>query len=451
MGLLLVLVACSRSAETSYQLILANASVFDSVTGEVSQNKTLFVQGGKIVAIADSTKQDAKRENAIDVNGKLVAPSFIDVHNHLNFVYGGSDIDPNPENYSAMQSLLTDQYLPHGVTVARSAGGRPSHRVMEGAWVKFNPNYIDYYSVGGALVSLNTHFYNHAFVGDVNDVVSVIEDYHQSGIRHVKLYSLIGEEHLKMAVKTAARLDMNIFGHIENAMISIESANALGLVNFEHAKTLYLNALQHREANTEQEFLDLPPDDNHNWRFREYEIFRLIGPEDERIDTLVDQLASSGASLTPTLHLYAQPIGLNEGQFNIEFHPEDKLDWSGDKLDRARQGYDALAALVFKLYQEGVTLNAGTDTYEPGKAFLSELLLLNDLGIPMRDVLKIASLNGAKSSGLEHHYGSLEIGKRADMIIFEENPLLDSRAILAYKTIIKDGVVWLGLAKLEES
>ena len=111
-GVLLGLISCDRPEEIPYQLVLANASVIDSVTGEVKTNKTLFVRSGKIVEIAGSKEQDTKRKITIDINGRLVTPSFIDVHNHLNFVYGRSNIITNPEKFTSMHSLLTNQYLP---------------------------------------------------------------------------------------------------------------------------------------------------------------------------------------------------------------------------------------------------------------------------------------------------------------------------------------------------
>jgi len=57
-------------------------------------------------------------------------------------------------------------------------------------------------------------------------------------------------------------------------------------------------------------------------------------------------------------------------------------------------------------------------------------------------VFKIATLNSAKAIGLESHYGSIEKGKKANIIIFNSNPLKNSHNLLEKKTIIKDGVVF---------
>ena len=179
----------------------------------------------------------------------------------------------------------------------------------------------------------------------------------------------------------------------------------------------------------------LPPDDEENWRYREYEIFKFIGTNDPSILALIELFKKNSVSITPTLHLYAHPIGLTNDNIHLALHKE-------EQLNNAKIGYKVLAALVYKLYENGITLNTGSDTYGSGKTILSEMLLLNELGIPMNEVLKIASLNSARSIGMDKSYGSIEVGKKAHLILFEESPLINPLHLLSKKTVIKDGFIW---------
>ncbi len=439
--ILLSVSSCDKNSAENYQLVIFNASLYNANTLQVEKNKSIFIQNGLIKKISKTNSSDITLKNAIDAHQRLLTSSFIDVHNHLNFVFGDTVEISNPEKFQISRRLLTEQYMPYGVTVVRSAGGRELHIPMEQSWMKHHPDYIDYYPTGGALVSLDTKFYNHTYVSDSNDVVSKIKEYHKLGIRHIKVYSLIEESELKAAVQTARELDVNIFGHIENSMISIEIACELGLINFEHAKTLFLEVVRKYEV-ASKDLSNLPPDDDENWRYREYEVFNFIGTNDPSILTLIELLKKNNVSITPTIHLYAQPIGLANSNTQIAIHKEDELNWSGEKLNRAKMGFKVLAALVYKLYKNGIILNTGSDTYEPGKAILSEMLLLNELGIPMNEVLKIASLNSAKSINMDKSYGSIEVGKNAHLILFDENPLVNPLNLLSKKTVIKDGIVW---------
>jgi len=70
------------------------------------------------------------------------------------------------------------------------------------------------------------------------------------------------------------------------------------------------------------------------------------------------------------------------------------------------------------------------------------MLLLHDAGISMPDVFRIATLESARGIGHGAEYGSIEAGKRADMILFDGDPLREPRDLLGGKTTIKDGVVY---------
>lgn len=434
--------SCDRFSEQDYQLVIINASLYNTNTLEIEENKSIFIQNGQIEKISETNTSDIALKNVLDARQKLLTPSFIDVHNHLNFIFGDTVETINPENFKYSRRLLTEQYMPFGVTVVRSAGGREQHIPMEQSWMKHHPDYVDYYPTGGALVSLDTKFYNHQYVKDSSDVVSKIEEYYNRGIRHIKIYSLIEEQELRAAIQKTNELNMNVFGHIESSMISIERACELGLINFEHAKTLFLEVIRKYE-NTSKDLSKLPPDNGEHWRYREYEIFNLIETNDPLLLSLIEILKKYDVSITPTLHIYAQPIGLVNAENQIDLHKEDKLNWSEAKFIRAKKGYKVLAALVYKLYENGIILNTGSDTYEPGKTILSEMLLLNESGIPMNEVINIATLNSARSINLDKSYGSIEVGKKAHLILFDKNPLMNPLNLLSKKTVIKDGIVWV--------
>lgn len=101
-----------------------------------------------------------------------------------------------------------------------------------------------------------------------------------------------------------------------------------------------------------------------------------------------------------------------------------------------------MASYVKRAYDVGVRLDLGTDSQDPGKAVLSEMLLLHDAGIPMEGVFRIATLNSAEDIGQGAQYGAVEPGRRADLVLFEGDPMLRPADLLGAKIVIKDGVVW---------
>jgi len=112
--------------------------------------------------------------------------------------------------------------------------------------------------------------------------------------------------------------------------------------------------------------------------------------------------------------------------------------------DVVAAGVAVMMSYVAAMHEEGVQLAVGSDTVEPGAAVLSEMMLLHDAGIPMSSVLQIGTYGGAEVAELSSFLGSIEPGKRAHFVLFDENPLENPEAPLGGKTVVKDGVVWQG-------
>jgi len=77
----------------------------------------------------------------------------------------------------------------------------------------------------------------------------------------------------------------------------------------------------------------------------------------------------------------------------------------------------------------------------PGFAYHRELLAMTYAGIPAAAVLKAATINGANALGIEASLGSIEVGKLADLVVVNGNPLDDIKAARDVRFVVRDGVV----------
>jgi hypothetical protein len=169
------------------------------------------------------------------------------------------------------------------------------------------------------------------------------------------------------------------------------------------------------------------------------EAANYVGANNPKIIALIKKMKASKASMTTSLHFFAQYFGRSyftsvpkASRFvTTGFTPEQKA--------RCIAGYTILAGYVKRMHDEGVMLAIGTDHKDGGRAVLSEMILLSEAGIPMKDVLRIATVNSAKYIEMENIYGSIEKGKKANLVIFDKDPLHDPRNLLEKKTVIKDG------------
>jgi hypothetical protein len=243
---------------------------------------------------------------------------------------------------------------------------------------------------------------------------------------------------------------MNVTGHIDLQVMTIDRALDLGLRNVEHIHPFAYSVMT--EAGFDSVMAQVPatlgikppPFPPTAIYMNVPELWNYLGPENPRVLALVAKVKALGVSVTPTLHVFAQRLGLAYFQSAPRDSTENTAVWTALQRARTIAGYRIMASYVKRMYDAGIRLNLGTDAHDAGKAALSEMLLLNDAGIPMPGVFRIATLDTAQDIGHGSEYGSIEVGKRADLILFDANPLTNPRALLGAKSVIKDGVVWSG-------
>jgi hypothetical protein len=137
----------------------------------------------------------------------------------------------------------------------------------------------------------------------------------------------------------------------------------------------------------------------------------LFANDNPVMASLFGDMARRGTILDATLHVYRE----------VEASAAQR-----------RQPPLCTVALAGKLtnqaFRSGVTISAGTDgdtpISEPWPALFDELQLLHDsAGLPPMDVVRAATLNGAKAGGQEKDMGTIEAGKLANMVVLAKNPL----------------------------
>jgi hypothetical protein len=90
-------------------------------------------------------------------------------------------------------------------------------------------------------------------------------------------------------------------------------------------------------------------------------------------------------------------------------------------------GFRSVSRSIKRLDDAGVTINVGSHGQAPGVAMHWEMQLLAEGGMAPMRILRAATVNGARTYGLDHQLGTLEPGKLADLIVLERDPLTDIR------------------------
>ena len=103
-----------------------------------------------------------------------------------------------------------------------------------------------------------------------------------------------------------------------------------------------------------------------------------------------------------------------------------------------RQSFDNMMKMLQLLHKNGITFVPGTDDF-PGFALQRELELYAKAGVPNAEVLKKATLISAQVAEKEKEYGSIEVGKKANLILVDGDPVKNIGDIRKVELTMKAG------------
>ncbi len=145
-------------------------------------------------------------------------------------------------------------------------------------------------------------------------------------------------------------------------------------------------------------------------------------------DEDIDLMRERGAWLVCTFAIFMHPTGIEQGDGQRPAIME-KVRWARQVVSESFPRHLA----------SGVRFAVGTDSMHGLMPF--ELATLVRFGVSNRDALLAATRWGAEACRVDHEVGTLECGKRADLIALEGNPLTSIDAVERVKLVMKDGLI----------
>jgi len=397
-----ILVSCSNNS-IEYT-VLKNCNIIPIYEDTVLLNKNIIIEKDRIIAIQRiiDNKYLTPQTMTIDCHNKFVIPGFFDSHFH----YGR-----NEELYSVSDSLL----LNYGITNVFSFHG--SDELLA------HKEKIDRLEIRGPRI-ISTGRNQTEDELSIEEALNRLKDHKEKGFEFVKIYTHLSEAAFEIYNDRAKDFNLRLVGHIPRK------------IGFHKLMESHQELICHAE-----EFLYSEP------------VNYLMGVDDmdhepnyELIDTIVTTLHKHDKWVSPTLVAFNSILTQAEGS-NSATELDSRLDKIADywnwlqpdnqipskfntdgKRFRLKKGFQFQKLLVKNMNIQGVPLLAGTDAPAylnliPGKSLHQELNLLSICGISPYDVLKTATINPATFLRLEEDYGTIELGKIANLIILDDNPL----------------------------
>ncbi|MEO1481704.1 MAG: amidohydrolase family protein [Myxococcota bacterium] len=431
-------------------LVVRNATVFDSSTGGRTPNQTLVIRDGVIREIRPSAPDD-RGVQTLDVEGRLVSPGLIDTHVHLTHQFHVNRVLTETD-----RNRLARVYLTHGVTTVADMGQPDAWKETLVAWQNSSvPESPHFHLVAGSLCSKHAWDRSpprhHIIVRSPEEARQKVREYAALGAKRIKLYWKLKRPELEAAFDEARELGLRAFAHMDNGISYVGEAMDVGVRHFEHFFTLY-RSVADPDALTPVIAKRFPFEGTKSldeWTLALAFYHQAI--EDtpalrEKFDALLDRLADEGGTLSTSINMVASAAGASP-VFSV-FDPKPPRTEVAVRPAFAPEAAKALALQTFmaqvkRAYEKGVPLRIGTDARNGGEVTLAEMKLLVDAGIPPAAVLQIATLNGARALGIEDRAGRLVVGGPADLVIFDKDPFKASEHFLGGVTTVKGGKVYV--------
>ncbi len=417
-------VAKTATQSLPQPILIRNVRVFDAKTKALGEPADVYVNDGRIAAIFPAGSPAKDPATTIDGAGRALLPGLFDMHSHEDAwnaalqVAGGVTTSRDMGNYNEDLARLR----------AEIAAGRAVGPHIEPAG--FIEGESPFAARGGFVVS------------SVAEAENAVDWYAQRGFRQIKLYNSIKPEWAQPIAAYAHSRGLRVSGHVP-AFSRSERVVREGYDELQHIKQMVLN------------FVSDPDTDS-----RTILRFSLVGErakdldlDSQKVEDFIHLLVERQTVIDATMATFEASYTQKPGDLDPSLAPvadhmpfatqrglrNNSTDVSGGRLETYRASWQRMMQLFGRLYAAGVPLVAGTDSLA-GFMLHRELELYVEAGVPPGEAIRIATENAARYAGVLADRGTVERGKRADLILVDGDPTTNISDIRKVSYVLKDGV-----------
>ena len=427
------------------------------------------------VAIDEKKRPKLKKGGKeLEASGMYLLPGFIDMHGHIGGVAQGANSE-----------YVFKLWMAHGVTTVREPSGRSIDWTLDlkkksDAHKIVAPRIFAYTGFGQTTKDFNP--LNDAPISTAEDAREWVRANAKNGADGIKFF---GAEPEIMAAALDENKKLGLGSACHHAQLSVARWNVLhsaraGLTSMEHWYGLPEALFNERTVQ------NYPLDYNYQ---NEQHRFEQAGklwkqaakPYSPHWNDVMNELLELDFTLDPTFNIYEASRDLQRARraewhetYTLpslwKFYEPSKIShgsywhyWGTEQEVSWKNNFQLWMTFINEYKNRGGRVTTGSDSgfiYQLyGFAYVRELELLREAGFHPLEVIRAATLNGAEALGWDDKIGSVQIGKLADFVIVEENPLQNLKVLYGtgaiklteanevvrvggVKYTIKDGVIY---------
>ncbi|MEM7416257.1 MAG: amidohydrolase family protein [Gemmatimonadota bacterium] len=412
-------------------VVIRDVVLIDGTGAPTRTGMAIEVRDGRIASVGTTSEVGVPAgAEVVDGRGQTAIPGLVMLHEHLFYPSGQARYNTNEISFPPL-------YLAGGVTMMRTGGSVDTYTDLRVA------QHVEEGRVAGPHMDITGPYLEgpNGFVRAMPQLSTPeqarthVNFWIDQGVTSFKAYNLIRRATLGAAIEAAHARGVKVTGHL--CSITYREAADLGIDNLEHG---FFAATDWVEGK--------PPDRCPRGASRTYLELDLDSPA---FTDLVDHLVERGVALTSTLNVVerrapdrpAPPEGAQTAM--LPQLQERVMAALGRGGETSRELLEKYMAMEKAFYDAGGHLVVGTDPtgagdVVPGYANQRSLQLLVEMGLSVEQAVEVATLNGARYLERHDEIGSIEVGKRADIVLMTGDPTEDVEAFRAMTTVFKDGV-----------
>lgn len=403
-------------AEMSGNFAIAGATLVDGTGRAPVADSMVIIRNGRIAAAGPRDKVAIPHGmRVMNASGKTLLPGLWEMHTH----YTGIEFGP------AM--------LAAGITTARDCGGELQFLTAIRDEIDQHHGLGPRLLLAGLVDASGPDAFGAVSADTPEEGRAVVARYKASGFQQIKIYTLLKPDVVKAISEEAHRLGMTVTGHVPAALNAITGVEA-GMDQINHLG--FLTPVLR------------PPSDNKNDPSE-----AAIDLKSERVQkaiqffqehhTVIDPTASWGemAGHPKDIEISSFEPGILKAPYALIWKYQ-SLASPARENPRFRARMTESGAVIGALHKAGIPIVAGSDTGLIGYALHRELELYVQAGMTPLEAIQTATIVAASAMNLAEDSGSIEAGKRADLVLLDGNPLEDISNIRKVSHVVANGQVY---------
>jgi imidazolonepropionase-like amidohydrolase len=409
------------SGSRADSIALVGGTLIDGTGSEAVRDSVVVIEKGLITAVGPRGKVKIPRgATKVDARGKTVLPGLWDMHAHFEQVEWGPI------------------YLAAGATTVRDCGNEFEFITAVRDAIQNGQGLGPRLLLAGVVDGSSSFTIGVERVDTPEQAKMWVDRYHDAGFQQMKIYSSVKIEELKAVADEAHRLGMSVTGHVPEGITTFEAVEA-GQDQINHIQ--YIVTMM------------VPPLPEGSKRADAMKALADLDLGSPLAQKAIAFLVEHGTVVDPTLALFEfetastakPPASFEPGVDKIapELAPIFKdVGPPSPFADVQEKVFAKLVAVTGALHQAGVPIVAGTDQTIPGHSLHREIELYVQAGFTPMEAIQAATIVPARVMGVDKEVGTVEPGKRADVILVDGNPLESIRNIRNVKYVIADGKMY---------